>query len=69
MAKTKLNVTRENILQDTQRFLAMWEQAKSKLLFEEVIEESISALEKRLEIVKTKSAEWREMVQQKDKLM
>lgn len=69
MAKTKLNITRENLSQDTERFVVMWEQAKTKLQGGEIIEDSISGLQQRLEIVKQKSDEWKNVMQQRDKLM
>lgn len=67
--KTTLNITSENLLRDIERFSAKWQQIKPRPSSGQIMSDSFTDLELHLKNIKEKREQWREVTQQKQKLM
>ncbi|KAJ8926452.1 hypothetical protein NQ314_021241 [Rhamnusium bicolor] len=67
--KTTLNIEKENLDKEIERFSAKWEQIKPKPHSGEIIDNTIDNLHNQLLEIKDKRTEWNTILEKKEKIL
>lgn len=67
--RTTLNIEKENLEREFERFAAKWEQVKPRPHSGAHVDDSIRDMSKQLERIKEKREEWKQIVAKKDRLL